>query len=456
MALFVIISSTCINFGHLRTTDRLDFGLPPSDHKTREVHATHKSEKMGKSHRRTKKRSTHRSSHTMAKVKRTKPHTEPESLSDRLIRARMLRAHATSHRELQQVQEMLRLILKETQEGSDEWIDAGTFQATLLLQQEQRSEENQLTISRLLQNRGFCYRLSRQTLTQSHDVPTAAPLPYANAWDDVLPQPLFDKLSQAFSADSSFWTSHNYSDGSSQGRPPSPYVSYIVPLHNNSSFVLKQVISIIQNHVSTLFPQVKDCSAAEWWCHCRPHASGHQLHFDSDDEGRGGVRNPVCSTVLSLTEGVGGEILVTTQTSTSTTLCETGWLCEGKRNRLLAFKGNLLHGVVPGGKCDVSHKTARRITFMVAFWKSIRVQDEPGTGSARPFSRVHNDEWAKPLMEESDACDKTITTAQNCFFQVPVWHDVDEQENTRRKESLQYVRKHRLLPPYDSFFQFYT
>src|SRR4051812_969890 len=39
---------------------------------------------------------------------------------------------------------------------------------------------------------------------------------------------------------------------------------------------------------------------AEWWAHCRPHASGHQLHFDSDDEGRGGVRNPSVSTVLYL------------------------------------------------------------------------------------------------------------------------------------------------------------
>jgi methyl-CpG-binding domain protein 4 len=368
----------------------------------------------------------------------------------------MLRACATSPRELQEVEEMLRLILKEAQEGSEEWIDAGTFQATLLLQQEQESDENQVIISRLLQDRGFSYRLSRQALIQSHNVPTAAPLPYANAWDNVLPQLLFEKLSHAFSTDSSFWTLHNYSDGSSQGRPPSPYFSYVVPLHDTSSSVLMQVLFILQKHVSTLFPQVKDCSAAEWWCHCRPHASGLQLHFDSDDEGRGGVRNPVCSTVLSLTEGIGGETLVTTQTSTSTTLCETGWLCQGQRNRLLAFKGNLLHGVVPGGTCDVSHKAARRITFMVAFWKTIRVQDEPGAGSARPFSRVQNEEWATLLMEESLAYDKTVTTAQNCFFQVPVWHDVDEHENKRQKESLQHVRKHKLLPPYDAFFQFYT
>ena len=42
----------------------------------------------------------------------------------------------------------------------------------------------------------------------------------------------------------------------------------------------------------------------------------------------------------------------------------------------------------------------RRITFMVAFWKSIVIQDEEGPGSARPMSRVQNEDWAKPLMQE--------------------------------------------------------
>lgn len=40
---------------------------------------------------------------------------------------------------------------------------------------------------------------------------------------------------------------------------------------------------------------------AEWWAHCRRHPAGHQLHFDSDDEGAGGVRNPIVSTVVYLT-----------------------------------------------------------------------------------------------------------------------------------------------------------
>lgn len=103
----------------------------------------------------------------------------------------------------------------------------------------------------------------------------------------------------------------------------------------------------------------------EWWAHCRLHCSGHQLHFDSDNEarssfslanshvhhprfrcplqmplilsrqadgraiallwnitiivqGQGGVRNPVVSTVTYLSEEpIGGPTLVTDQLLTS-------------------------------------------------------------------------------------------------------------------------------------------
>ena len=101
---------------------------------------------------------------------------------------------------------------------------------------------------------------------------------------------------------------------------------------------------------------MKDVNFVEWWCHCRSHSSGHQLHFDSDDEGKGGVRNPLYSCVLSLTEGIGGETLLTTQSTHDTTLCqENGWLCENKVNRVMAFRGDLLHGVVPGSASHESH-----------------------------------------------------------------------------------------------------
>ena len=72
---------------------------------------------------------------------------------------------------------------------------------------------------------------------------------------------------------------------------------------------------------------------------------------------------------------------------------------------------------------------------MVALWKSIWVQDEPGA-SLMSFSRVQNKEWAKLLMEDFVECNETVITAQNCFFQMPVWQDIIEQGNKGWKESL--------------------
>ena len=42
----------------------------------------------------------------------------------------------------------------------------------------------------------------------------------------------------------------------------------------------------------------------EWWAHRRPHSSGHQMHFDSDNEGRGGVRNPIVRCVVAVAVAV--------------------------------------------------------------------------------------------------------------------------------------------------------
>lgn len=61
-----------------------------------------------------------------------------------------------------------------------------------------------------------------------------------------------------------------------------------------------------------------------------------------------GVRNPIVSTVLYLSEGVGGPTLVTTQHLQDTMLAARGWLAFPKLNRLVAFDGSYLHGVVPG------------------------------------------------------------------------------------------------------------
>jgi hypothetical protein len=400
------------------------------------------------------------------------------ALAQRLSEARALRTDALSEDDLCVVEGRLREILANLSSKNDSqeditWTNSGIFLATLLLQ---RGEESATTeASALLSERGFAYRLSTESLRHNHSTPSNPPTRYAACFDGILRNSLLRRLDTSFGPTSKFWRHHDYSDGSG-GKDPSPYFSYIVPINNGDSTsqqtALDVIIRRIQTQTSEVFPDVNECKYCEWWAHCRPHSSGHQLHFDSDDEGRDGVRNPVCSTVINLSsdDGMGGETLVTTQTSSGRALATKGWLCSNKRNRLLVFRGDLLHGVVPGPRVaaratdDIvltkeEAREGRRVTFMVAFWKDIRIQDEEGHGSARPFSRVAGEEWAKPLVDVVDDGEKEgrVGKAKDSFFQVPVWSDVSVEKNRENGVSVKEIRKYKLaLPPYEDFFQFFS
>jgi hypothetical protein len=59
----------------------------------------------------------------------------------------------------------------------------------------------------------------------------------------------------------------------------------------------------LRSHIATHFPRCARAGVvAEWWLHSRPHTSGHQLHFDTDEQRlrRGqGVHCPqVCCSLL--------------------------------------------------------------------------------------------------------------------------------------------------------------
>jgi len=214
--------------------------------------------------------------------------------------------------------------------------------------------------------------------------------------------------------DSDYWTYHNY-----QVEPPTPYFSYVMDLRKKDDGYgfLGRLAHEIQ-HLPQLishFPQLQHAHMVEVWAHNRPHASGHQLHFDSDDEGRGGVRNPICSTILYLSDDptVGGPSLVTNQRLISTHLATKGWLAHPRPRRLVVFDGSVLHGVIPGkGVPSRSNLTSgsterksgttggRRVTLMMAFWKDIQIRDEMTPGSARPFPRQSKDQprWAQDLL----------------------------------------------------------
>ena len=78
-------------------------------------------------------------------------------------------------------------------------------------------------------------------------------------------------------------------------RPPAPS-----PWAGHRPRPRLQVIGRVRALAERSFPAVKEAKFVEWWAHRRPHSSGHQMHFDSDNEGRGGVRNPIVRYVNGL------------------------------------------------------------------------------------------------------------------------------------------------------------
>lgn len=212
---------------------------------------------------------------------------------------------------------------------------------------------------------------------------------------------------------SSYWADHNY-----EIEPPSPYFSYVLPLwsaNHDYGFLgdlIRQIFELPQ--LRRKFPKLKNAKYVEMWLHNRPHPSGHQMHFDSDNEGRGGVRNPIISTIIYVTAGSGGPSLVTNQRLGDDRLATHGWLSHPKEKRLVAFDGRVLHGVVPGKGV----KEGRRVTMMLAFWKDIKIRQGSEPGAARPFPKQAGD-WLGKLKKKPNAPGKRGSSGGGGIIESP-------------------------------------
>ena len=176
-------------------------------------------------------------------------------------------------------------------------------------------------------------------------------------------------------------------------------------------------------------------------------------HFDSDDEGRGGVRNPIISTVFYISSGdatkcergsqqhAGGPTLVTNQKVTDVRLASRGWMAHAKPQRLVAFDGRCLHGVVPGK----SFRTGRRVTLMMAFWEEIQIRSGVGPGSARPFPTTNMPAWASRLASPAKReCRDYASCVETSPIQLDVIYETLDGKPWKRGMG---------MPSYDQVFQ---
>ena len=191
----------------------------------------------------------------------------------------------------------------------------------------------------------------------------------------------------------------------------------------------------VKSIVAKDFPQVSRATKFEWWAHKRSFSDGHQLHFDSDDEGIGGVRNPICSTVLYIS-ACGGGTLITNQTTKDKEIPQHAIICEPRENRLCCFHGDLLHCVVPGrGCCPDPGK--KRITLMIAFWEELHVRDTGTMGNFTASMRYPDESslaqcpaWTSLHSAGTlDAGDSECCSEVKLTTVGPVWKDLDARKN---------------------------
>lgn len=285
----------------------------------------------------------------------------------------------------------------------------------------------------------------------------------------------------------SHFASHNIrlrNEASSTTRPISEKLQ-------SSKSLLEQVAIIAQHRLQERFPDIRKATSVEMWSHRRSSDGHHQLHYDMDEirlwkhrleerdkkrrkidadteiakletkhrqdrfqeSGTDGISCPMVSCVLTI--NVPGEsncrLCRTTENSAPTIICNQsimsgngsnrGYLCFPIPNRLLAFEGSLLHGVMPGipfmhtssiasseesdGSCNDAGEDIKtdivnnyRITLMMGFWETVTTMPTSSIitekrGPNVPFDAIqHDNTWTDEFKPHSvTSCDIAAVTA---------------------------------------------
>lgn len=135
---------------------------------------------------------------------------------------------------------------------------------------------------------GFQYRLSpcllHYNFSRSNNEVVVPESSGVVVLDSALEPLLLKAAYQAFNPTSPFWFEHKYHN------PCTGYFSYVMPLKSDSESdnemhseigLMDKIVKAAKELARDKFPEVDSCEQAEWWAHCRCHASGHQMHFDS-------------------------------------------------------------------------------------------------------------------------------------------------------------------------------
>ena len=293
------------------------------------------------------------------------------------------------------------------------------------------------------------YRLADDVLMYGTAKPGATKFEKGSvgAFDDALPEALFRAVARALAPDGAFWPAHSYDDETSG------FFSYVHSLDEDG--VVVEAARRFRELFARAVPAIAEATGIEWWTHRRPHGAGHQLHFDSADEGAGadGPEHPLCSVVLYLSEArLGGPTLVTTQCSGDVEMrCrDAGALVPVAPNRAVCFRGDMLHCVVPGRGPAPGGETARRVTLMISFWRRPHARHDR-EGAPRAAMRFPTNPWTAPFWTRVDCADDAKPTRSAPVPVAQLWTVV--VDGTADDGEPVYPREPVPLPPYEACWQ---
>lgn len=262
--------------------------------------------------------------------------------------------------------------------------------------------------------------------------------------DDALPPVVAYRVRSRFHI---FWREHKYRTGVLHEGRPAGYFSYASSLDALPHGLLGCTLSCVTAHARRAFPELMERARfLELWCHSRGTSSGHQLHFDTQNEGMSTSLNPLLSCVLYMSSAGTGTVLATHRQAETPHPSEIyAAVCRPRFNRLLIFEGDLLHGVLP----QKPGQLERRVTIMVSFWseefRGPQRVNEIGAARSFPSAATSREGWVSELLSDdnlpSGAQDGTeAKKAELEGGDVPLWVPVGAA-------TLQS------LPSYDSCFQ---
>jgi len=384
------------------------------------------------------------------------------------------------------------------------------------------SDVDETEANNILSKLGYKLRLSklsfgypicncnRQQKRYNNTQPTASSPISAVVIDDILPLSIFNALQHAYRPESKYWSElYSKVNSATTTEKKNQFTSHNITLPPSNintssqslpSSILEQVAILVQQQLKDEFPEIRHATSVEVWTHKRPPDGEHQLHYDMDEirlwkhrkgsvnqgedrakrqktnpKSNDGISCPIVSCVLTVnipTKQLGCSICGKTGNSNPTIVCNqsildrgstdsfnVGCLCYPYPNRLLAFEGSLLHGVIPGipqessatsdndesssdedsyymhtsKTSPVNDDVNQRVTLMLGFWKDVCLTDNSAViGPNVPFDSVScswKEEFNPVDMKESDFNHSGTKNSQllNNIID-PLWVSIDEED----------------------------